>query len=499
MSIPTGRARTATALICSAIVGVGVTAAPAQASTANVLTMNGSTVSGLTYNGTQPQSFALVGQADGSWGIRSFYQGKDSVLTMNGSTVSGRTYNGTQPQSFRVVKQADGSFGIRSLYQGDKLALTMNGSTVSGQAYDGTQPQSFELVRQADGSWGIRAFYPDHTFPQEPQARDSAAATSKGRAVDVDVLANASGTGTTRPLDLTVTGASKPANGTTAIVDGRVRYTPAAGFTGCDTFTYTIRDIFGQRSTATARVAVADTNDAVAQPVSGTALTVSGVLVTGSAFQDGNAAQKFTLAPRGDGSTEIRNPATGLVMTTTVDGLTVGAAPSLGLATQRFSLTPQNDGSTGIRNTATGAAITVDRSSGAVTTTPYNGTQPQSLELIDLGDGTYALLTYYGSTQLPQAPIARTAAGATTQGGTTTIDALATAGGTGRTDSRGLTLTAVSTPGNGTATIADGKVRYTAAEGFTGCDTFTYTVRDDLGRTATGTVNIAVAALNTSA
>ncbi|MFJ4188330.1 Ig-like domain-containing protein [Kitasatospora sp. NPDC089509] len=498
MSIPTGRVRTATALICSAIVGVGSTAGPAQASTANVLTMNGSSVSGQAYAGTQPQSLALVGQADGSWGIRSFYQGNSSVLTMNGSTVSGQAYKGTQPQSFRIVKQADGSFGIRSLYQGDKLALTMNGSTVSGQAYNGTQPQSFELVRQADGSWGIRAFYPDHTVPQEPQARDSAAATSQGRAVDVDVLANASGTGTTQPLGLTITGSSKPANGTAALVGGKVRYTPAAGFTGCDTFTYTIRDIFGQQSTATARVAVADVDNAVAQPVSGTALTVSGVLVTGSAFQEGSAAQKFTLAPRGDGSTEIRNPATGLVMTTTVDGLTVGATPSLGLATQRFSLTPQNDGSTGVRNTATGAALTVDRSSGAVSTGPYDGTQPQSLELIDLGDGTYALLAYYGSTQVPQTPVARTAAGATVQGGTTTIDVLATASGTGRTDSRGLALTGVSAPGNGTAAIVDGKVRYTAAAGFTGCDTFTYTVRDGLGRTATGTANVAVAARGTS-
>ncbi|MFJ4095165.1 Ig-like domain-containing protein [Kitasatospora sp. NPDC089913] len=242
----------------------------------------------------------------------------------------------------------------------------MNGSGVSGRTYNGTQLQSFRIVKQADGSWGIRAFYLDRTFPQEPQARDAAAATSQGRAVDVDVLANASGTGTTQPLDLTATGTSKPANGTAAIVGGKVRYTPAAGFTGCDTLTYTVRDIFGRQSTATARVAVADVGNVVAQPVSGTALTVSGALVTGSAFQDGNAAQRFTLAPRGD------------------------------------------------------------RSSGAVTTTAYNGTQPQSLELVDLGDGTYALLTYYGSTQVPQTPVARTTAGATVQGGVTTVDVLAT-------------------------------------------------------------------------
>ncbi|MFF4813008.1 Ig-like domain-containing protein [Kitasatospora sp. NPDC001309] len=451
MSTPSSRARTATALLCSAVVGVGAAAVPAQASTAN-------------------------------------------VLTMNGSSVSGATYRGTQPQSFRIIKQADGSFGIRSFYQGDKSVLTMNGSSVTGAAYNGTQSQSFELVQQADGSWGFRAFYPDHSYPQEPQARDDAAATDKGRAVDVDVLANDSGTGTTRPLGLTITGVSKPSSGTAAVSNGKVRYSPAAGFTGCDTFTYTIRDKFGQQSTATVRVAVSDVNDAVAQPISGTALTVSGVLITGSAYQDGNAAQKFTLAPRADGSTEIRNPASGLVATTTLNGLTVGASPSLGLASQRFSLTPQNDGSTGIRNAATGDSVTVDSSNGAVTTSAYNGTQPQSLQLVDLGDGTYAVLTYYGSTRVPQTPVARTAAGAAVQGTATTVDVLAVDSSTGRTDGRGLTLTGVSTPANGTAAVVDGKVRYTPAADFTGCDTFTYTVRDGLGRTATGTVNVAVAA-----
>ncbi|MEL5956609.1 Ig-like domain-containing protein [Streptomyces sp. CLV115] len=494
MSVRISRPHAVTAVLCSTIIGSGVTAAPAQAATHTVLTMNGTSVSGQAYNGTQPQSFRIVKQADGSFGIRSFYQGTNSVLTMNGTSVSGQTYNGTQPQSFRIVKQADGSFGIRSFYQGTNSVLTMNGTSASGQTYKGTQDQSFELVRQGDGSWGIRAFYPGPRAPQAPQARNDGATTAAGQATDVNVLANDSGTGTTQPLDLTISSASAPANGTTRIVGGKVRYTPNAGFTGCDSFTYTIRDIFGQQSTATVHVAVSANNDATAQPISGTALTVSAGTFTGSPFQAGNTAQKFTLVPQGDGSTGIRNTATGRVLTTI--GSAVSAAPYQGLASQSFDLTPQGDGSTGIRNTYSDDAINVDSTTGAVTARPVNGTQPQSLQLIDLGDGTYAVLTYYGSTRVPQNPTARTDGAATTQGTATTIDVLANDNSTGRTDARGLTVTAVSTPGNGTAEIVDGKVRYTPNAGFTGCDSFTYTIQDALGRTTTGTVNIAVSARN---
>jgi hypothetical protein len=56
-----------------------------------------------------------------------------------------------------------------------------------------------------------------------------------------------------------------------------------------------------------------------------------------------------------------------------------------------------------------------------------------------------------------------------------------------------LTVTAVSTPGHGTAVKnADNTVTYTPANGYFGVDTFTYTVRNSPGATATRTVNVNV-------
>jgi hypothetical protein len=65
------------------------------------------------------------------------------------------------------------------------------------------------------------------------------------------------------------------------------------------------------------------------------------------------------------------------------------------------------------------------------------------------------------------------------------------------TDADGDTLTVIavqSTSGNASVSLSGGKVLYTANPGFTGADTFTYTVSDGKGATASGTVNVTVAA-----
>jgi hypothetical protein len=87
-----------------------------------------------------------------------------------------------------------------------------------------------------------------------PEAVDDRALTSPGVPVEIDVLEN-----DTTPGDddlLTIIGTSDPAGGVAAIVGNRVVYTPDAGFSGSDTFTYTLRDPFRNESTATVRVVV---------------------------------------------------------------------------------------------------------------------------------------------------------------------------------------------------------------------------------------------------
>jgi hypothetical protein len=73
-----------------------------------------------------------------------------------------------------------------------------------------------------------------------PVAVDDSASTGFETAVDVDVLANDSD-GDGDPLS--VVNLSDPAGGSVVVnPDGTVRYTPNAGLSGVDTFTYQASD-----------------------------------------------------------------------------------------------------------------------------------------------------------------------------------------------------------------------------------------------------------------
>ena len=84
---------------------------------------------------------------------------------------------------------------------------------------------------------------------QPPQAHDDSATTGKNAPVTINVLANDKDTdGTIDPTTVVIVGAAK--HGTTSInpTTGVVTYTPAANYTGTDTFTYKVKDNQGAYS-----------------------------------------------------------------------------------------------------------------------------------------------------------------------------------------------------------------------------------------------------------
>ena len=86
-----------------------------------------------------------------------------------------------------------------------------------------------------------------------PDATDDTASTDFGAPVTIDVLANDSDGDNDA---LVVTAAGGASNGSVAIVNGKVVYTPNAGFSGDDSFTYTVSDGKGGTDTATVSVSV---------------------------------------------------------------------------------------------------------------------------------------------------------------------------------------------------------------------------------------------------
>ena len=71
-------------------------------------------------------------------------------------------------------------------------------------------------------------------------------------------------TSKTTPADLTITIVDGPANGSVALVEGGVEYTPNADYNGADSFTYEVTDTDGGTSaeTATVEIDVLPINDA---------------------------------------------------------------------------------------------------------------------------------------------------------------------------------------------------------------------------------------------
>ncbi|HEY0194647.1 MAG TPA: Ig-like domain-containing protein, partial [Kofleriaceae bacterium] len=86
-----------------------------------------------------------------------------------------------------------------------------------------------------------------------PTPADDYAATDPGRALTFDVLGNDTDPeGDAVALD----SVAAPAHGELEIVGSKLTYTPAAGFTGLDTFTYTVTDPSGLPGTATIHMGV---------------------------------------------------------------------------------------------------------------------------------------------------------------------------------------------------------------------------------------------------
>lgn len=90
-----------------------------------------------------------------------------------------------------------------------------------------------------------------------PQAQDDFASSEGDTPVDIPVLANDLGLGD-RPLTISLE--TSPGEGIVELIDNLIRYTPFGGFTGSDSFTYSVTDLDGEISSATVIVTLSWSN-----------------------------------------------------------------------------------------------------------------------------------------------------------------------------------------------------------------------------------------------
>ena len=282
-----------------------------------------------------------------------------------------------------------------------------------------------------------------------PTAANDAAQTPLNTPVVIAVLAN-----DTDPDhdQLSIASTTAPAHGTvTANADGTVTYTPTPGYTGTDSFTYTMTDNQGGTSTATVNVNVG-APDAVT-PTATPLVQQTGV--------DGSPITPFTVAP--SFSDPNSDP-----LTYTAIGLPPGL--SLNPATGQVTGTLPPDASA--QGPYTVLVTAIDPAGNQVTL-------PMVIVVTN------------------PAPLAADDQAVTPADTPVTLNVL---GNDTDPDHDPLAVTAVTQPAHGVVVInPDGTVTYTPAAGYTGPDTFTYSVSDGQGGVDIATVTLNVGGTNPNA
>ena len=349
---------------------------------------------------------------------------------------------------------------------------------------------------------------------------------------------------------LTITSVSTPSKGTVAISGGRIVYTPSATSCGggTDNFTYSISDGKGGTATAAVSVTINNTTPINTPPVAvNDAYTVTcstprtfNVLLNDS-DKDGDKLTITSVSMPGKGTAVISN---GNIVYTAAANTCGGATDNFtysisdgngGTATATVAVTisnttpPANTAPVAVNDAYTincGAASTFDV---LLNDSDKDGDKLTITSVSTPGKGTAVI----SGGKIVYTPAANACGGATDSftysisdgnGGTATATVAVTINNTmpvntppvavndaytvdcsvantfnvllndSDKDGDKLTITSVSTPGNGTAVISNGNIVYTAAANTCGgaTDSFTYSIADGKGGTATATVAVTI-------
>jgi len=366
---------------------------------------------------------------------------------------------------------------------------------------------------------------------KRPIATDDWAGTVGVTPVTLNVLANDSDPlGSQNLVASSVTIAAQPANGTVTVhADGTVTYTAAAGFSGTDVFSYTVRDIEGAVSLPAhvyVRVNLPTVSDRWTQTEGTMPVTLS--MLPGASDPAGNqhlVASSVHI---------VTGPAHGVAVANADGSITYTAnAGYSGTDVLQYTISDDNGGVSRPANFYIRVAhpIAIDQWASAYGSTPIivnvlaNATDPLIHNLVSAGvtivsppahgvavangDGTvtytanagysgtdsfrFTITDGDGGVSLPAAvyvTVSRPTAGnivAQANGNTpVTINVLAQAldpSGNQYLTPSGVVIT--SQPAHGTAFVNyDGTITYTANPGYSGVDTFQYTISDEQGGTS---------------
>ena len=329
---------------------------------------------------------------------------------------------------------------------------------------------------------------------------------------------------------LTVTADTNGAHGSVSHTTTSVTYAPAVGWSGVDTFTYTVTDPKGGTDTANVTVttanappvAVADSFSAVAGVAktfdprvndtdpNGDSLSVSthtsaahgsvshtttAVTYTPTAGYSGPDSFTYTISDGHGGTSTATVTANVTFVNTPPDAVNDPSITTNYLTAKTFDPRINDTDADGdpLTITAHGTAThgTVSHSATSLTYTPataWSGADNFTYTISDGNGGSDSATVTVTTANAP--PVAVNDSTTTTYLTSKTLDPR-----TNDSDANGdaLTISAHGTAAHGTVSHTSTSVTYTPATGWSGADSFTYTISDGKGGTDIGTVNITTA------
>lgn len=403
------------------------------------------------------------------------------------------------------------SHGTASIAAG-KISYTPAAGYVGADSFSYRIKDSLGLTASTTASITVQA---------APVAIAHTAQTGVARPVSIAVLDGAT---LPTPLATTIT-VTQGTHGSAAVQgDGTVTYTPSAGYSGTDTFTYTLTDALGQVSSAivtiTVKAAPTATADAakvqVGQSVSFNELARNTVPFPAVTTVTTSTPAHGTVSIGADGVI-LYIPAAGYAGTDTfsytlTDDVSQTATATITVTMQAAPLAVADSAKTGVGAPVTvnvlgndtvpfpsGSVVSVVGTPSSGTAVAANGTVTFTPEPGFTGTATFIYLVTDDLTQSSSAQVTITVQAAPIA----VDDAIRTGSGTAieipvldndtLPDAAGTSVS-VGTPSHGIAVVTAGGVTYTPAAGFSGTDTFTYTISDDVAQSSTATVTVTVVA-----
>jgi len=348
-------------------------------------------------------------------------------------------------------------------------------------------------------------------------AGEDSAITEAGESVTIDVLANDTGTG------IFIHDLNDPAHGTAVIEDGKVVYTPDAGYAGTDVFWYAIKDMAGNPYGTKITVTVSGVNtNAYPEGVEDLVTTAAGESVTIDVLANDQGAgleilEYNTSSYQGGTVTQlgerlIYTPRTGFAgedvfwyafkdnqgrtnstkVTITVTGVDAGAYPT-GSA-DAVSTAKNTPATFDVLANDTGVDLTLFETNPWTlrggTATIQNNKIVYTPKADFVGEDTlwYVLKDVAGRTNSAEVTITVTETPpaypvAIADYATTSVDTAITIDVLDNDTGSALSIAEVNEySAGGTVAIVGDKLRYTPNAGFTGSDSFWYAIRDSLGR-----------------